>query len=163
MDAGDEPLRVAWLRDLGTMDVVPVGTRMHVEEDGFIYTGVGQTTPEIIGHIGWKLANIWMPDHVETGILLKHGVFPDPVVAAQVIWTEPLSVHHDRRGQGFIYFLIAAGRLREAGLLTSRSTDFVDGVVESRHVSGGYLLRFFHLAPVDRNKGGQQLWPYQQN
>ena len=123
MGASEELQHAALLRDLGATERVPVGTRMHVEEDGFIYTGVGQTTPEIIGHIGWKLANIWMPDHVETGILLKHGVFPDPVVAAQVILTDPLSVHHDRRGQGFIYFLIAAGVVESRQFLADTCYD----------------------------------------
>lgn len=123
---------VSRLRELGTLHRVPV------KEDGFIYTGVGQTTLEILGQIGWSQANIWMPEHVEVNILLKHGVFPDPIVAAQGLLTGPLSVHHDRRGPGFTYFFIAAERLREAGLLTSRSTEFVDGVIELRHVSGGY-------------------------
>lgn len=159
MGAEEELQRVALLRDLGSMGRVPVGTRVHVKEDGFIYAGIGQTTPEIIDRIGWDQANVWMPERVETGVLIEHGVVPDPVLAAHAVLVGALSVHEDRRGRGFVYFVTVAERLRVVELLTSRSTDFVDGVVELRHVLDGRLLRFFHLAPADRNKGGRQLWP----
>lgn len=159
MSDTEESESIPRLHQLGTMDRVPIGTRVYVEEDGFIYIGVGNTSSQMARRLGWTQANIWMPEHVESSILLKHRVFPNPVVSAQVVLTNPSSVHNDRRGPGFIYFFVTAERLREAELLTSRSTDFVDGVVELRHVSGGQVLRFFHLAPVDRNKGGRQIWP----
>ena len=155
----EPPRRVEHLHDLGTMDLVPVGTRVYVEEDGIAYIGVGSTTLIIAQHVGWTLSNVWIPDHVEMRIVVKHGVFPSIVAAAHAVLSDPISVHVHNRGQNFFYFFTEGERLRDEGLLTSRSTDFVDGVVELRHVSGGNVLRLFHLAPTDRNKGGRQLWP----
>lgn len=150
------------LRDLGTMDIVPVGTRVRVDEDGISYVGIGTSAPVIRHHLRWPLSNVWLPEHAELTIIEKHGVFPNVPAAAHHILTDPLSVHHDGRGPNFVYFFTAGDRMRAVGLLTSRSTSFVDGVVELRHVTGGTVLRLFHLAPTDRNKGGQRVWPTEQ-
>lgn len=61
------------------MDVMPVGTRVYVEEDGIRYIAVGNTTPQIAQLLGWTQANVWMPEHALLAILRKRGwIIPDP-------------------------------------------------------------------------------------
>lgn len=159
MDRTAEPQRVSRLRDLGLMGPVPVGTRVVVEEDEVIYTGVGITNPEIARRIGWSHANIWVPGHVLTRIAARPLPFVDTVSVASMIMQRPTSVHQGTRQFNHIYCIVDADVVRREGLLLSRSARYVDAVVELRHVSGGTILRLFHLSPRGKNQGGMQLWP----
>lgn len=156
----EPPRRVAWLRDLGVMEHVPVGTNMYVEEDGVTYISVGQTTAKIRMVAGWPPATIWMPDHVHRYLLrARGGIFPDPVGLASALLLNPSTVHRDLLRDNVTYFFINGAPLRDIGLLHSTSVRYVDAAVELRHVLGGSVLRLFHLSPRSKNQGGEQLWP----
>ncbi len=159
MAGNDAPHRVEQLRDLGTMDPVQAGTRVYVEEDGTTYTSAGTTQPDIAQRIGWEHANIWIPDHVLIRMEARPLPFVDIVSVASIVMRRPTSVHQGTRQTNHVYFIAEANVVREAGLLLSRSARFVDAVVELRHISGGSILRMFHLSPRGKNQGGAQLWP----
>lgn len=147
------------LGELATEVSVPVGTRIFVEEDGIIYTSVGQTRPEIASRLGWTQPNIWLPSPALRDMRIYHEVIVDHINAAALALQNPFSVH-EGRDEGQYYFFLYAELFREAGLLTSRSTRFIDAVVQLREtIDGSKLLRLFHLSPATRNKGGRQLWP----
>jgi hypothetical protein len=157
--ASEELQHAALLRDLGAMERVPVGTRMHVEEDGFIYIGVGTIASDIARWIEWTHANVWMPEHALQRIQLQHTTLLDPIAVASFILMNPMSIHHDSRAHNYVYLIVGAGVLRDQGLVQSRRALYVDAVVELRHVNGGVLPRLFHLSPRDQNMGGSRLWP----
>jgi hypothetical protein len=159
MTGNDAPRRVEQLRDLGTMEPVPAGTRVYVEEDHTTYISAGTTTPAIAQRIGWEHANIWIPDHVLIRMTARPLPFVDIISVASIVMRRPSSVHQGTRQTNHVYFIVEASVIRDAGLLLSRSARFVDAVVELRHVSGGNILRLFHLSPRGKNQGGAQLWP----
>jgi hypothetical protein len=147
------------LGELAIEHPVPVGTRVFVQEDGIIYTGVGQTRIEIASRLGWTQPNIWIPEDAFQDISHEHDVYTSVSLAASSVLQHPLSVYKGR-GPPFTSFVIEGDTLRDHGLLTSRSTQFVDAVVESRRSTGERMfLRLFHLSPATRNKGDMQLWP----
>lgn len=151
---------MSWLRDLGTMGLVPAGTQVQVAEDGFLYIAVGNTSPHIAQRLGWTQANIWMPEHVLRDIMGKRSwIIPDPVAAAALILAIPVTVRKDQRPDDAVRFIVEATELRRRGLLQSASTRYVDTLVELREAPGGNLLRLFHLSPRGKNQGGEQLWP----
>lgn len=155
-----DPRRLTHLSDLAREPAIPVGSRVLVAEDGHIYISIGNTTPAIAARLGWTQANVWMPEHVLTGINWRHPVIIDPITSASRVLQAPLSVHEDPRGRpDHSYWIIPAQALRNEGLLASRSTRYVDAVVELRYVGESGLLRIFHLSPRSRNQGGLQLWP----
>lgn len=157
--AGEDIRRVAYLRDLGAMDLVAAGTQVMVEEDGVIHTSIGNTIPEIARRLGWFHANIWIPDHVVARIEARPLPFADTVLVASAVVQRPTSVHQGTRQPNHVYFIVDANVVRSEGLLLSRTARYVDAVVELRRVSGGTILRLFHLSPRDKNQGGMQLWP----
>ena len=159
MSSSDDTRHVERLSDLGALEHVPVGTRVFVHEDGNDYTCTGNIALHIANNLGIPAACVWIPDHASTRIIARHRVFRSVAMCAHVLLTEPASVHRDNRMQSSFYFFQPASILREQNLLSSRSATYIDGVVELRHVTGGHLLRLFHLAPTDKNKGGEQLWP----
>ena len=147
------------LGELATEPRVPVGTRVFVEEDGIIYSSVGQTRPEIASYLGWKQPNIWLPSHAMRRIQTRHKVILSPVIAASMVLEDPLSIHVGYE-PNHAYFICDATALRTVGTLTSQTTRWIDLVVESRQAfDGRRFLRTFHLSPATRNKGGKQLWP----
>jgi hypothetical protein len=158
VDRGDIP-SVKRLADLDTIRPLHMGTEVRVAEDGWRYFCIGHVQPEVAERVGWLHQNVWMPDHVVLGVRTKHDVLRDPVLTGSVILSKPSSVHVSLRSQSECYFIMNADRLRERELLASKSVELVDAVVELRQVSGGKLLRLFHLAPTTRNRGGRQLWP----
>ena len=142
------------------MELVPVGTRVFVHEDGITYIGVGNASSEIAERIGWTQVNVWMPEHVYTYALTKRSrIFPKPALLASSILTHPDSVHRAVRRNDAWYFITSGTALRDRRVLTSESTRYVDAAIELRHVSGGSVLRLFHLSPRNRNYGGEKLWP----
>lgn len=155
-----EPLpRLRSLGELATTPSVPVGTQVFVEEDGIIYTGVGQRRPDIVLHLGWSQPNIWLPSHAQRKMERDHDVILDHVSVASFVLQNSVGVQVGQE-QDTYYFIVGASPVRAMGLLTSRSTRFVDLVVQSRQASDGRrFLRLFHLSPATRNKGGRQLWP----
>ncbi len=151
--------RLERLTDLAIEPHVPVGTRVFVEEDGTIYTGVGQTRPEVAAHLGWTQPNVWLPLHAQRKMERDHDVILDHISVASFVLQNSVSVQVGHERDSY-YFIVAASQVRELGLLSSRSTRFVDLVVQSRQASDGRkFLRLFHLSPATRNKGGRQLWP----
>lgn len=141
------------------MAVVPVGIRILVDEDRNVYVSIGNTTAEIRERLGWTQQNVWMPEHVEQYILRKHGVFSDPIAIAHAVLSTPTSVHLDSYEEDQFYFVVGRDRLIEQGFALSDGISMVDAMVELRQVQDTELLRFFHLSPRDRNRGGLQLWP----
>ncbi|HVX28846.1 MAG TPA: hypothetical protein VHA53_00095, partial [Nitrolancea sp.] len=132
--------RVATLAELGASTRQLAGTRVLVDEDGLIYTSVGGTTDEIADRLGWEQRHVWMPDHVLSTIRGRHTIFVDPIAAASVLFQRPNGVYSDLRGQHIRVFLATASLLRDRGLLTSKSTRYVDAILEERRVENGYIL-----------------------
>lgn len=159
MDDSEPLRRVKRLGDLATEPSVPVSTRVLVEEDGIVYIGTGHTSTEIAARIGWTQPNIWIPAHALSRMIRDHDIIHDHIAVASFILQHPTSVHVGRE-QDECYFIVHANIIRTMGLLNSRSTKFVDIVVQTRQASDGRrFLRLFHLSPATRNKGGRQLWP----
>ncbi len=156
---GRDLLRLAAEADLGTAPIMPVGTRVEIEDTGRRFVGVGGIRREVISRLGWAPGNVWIPEPALNRMLSRRSVFPDLLAAVQVLLLSASSVHVDRELEQGAYFVIAGDLLRKKGLLTSQSAAFVDGVVESRQVPGGSYLRLFHLGPTKRVKGGTQIWP----
>lgn len=153
------PRSVATLARLAAEPARSVGTRVLVDEDGTIYTSVGQTAAAIQARLGWDAANVWIPQHALAAMRRKHNVITDPVAAAQLVLRQPISVHEDREDPTEQLFFADAALLRDAGLLYSRRVRYVDAIVEERAVANGVVLRLFHLSPRDKNYGGRQRWP----
>jgi hypothetical protein len=130
-----------------------------VEEDASIYTSVGRTTDEIARRIGWTQANVWIPEHARQDMLEKHKVISDPMAASNLILLNPLGVWMLDGNSTYRLFFAGATMLREAGLLGSRTTRYVDAIIEARSVENGSVLRLFHLSPRKKNYGSIQLWP----
>lgn len=151
--------QVEHLRDLGTMEILPAGTRVLCTEDGIVYIHVGRVSQEIARKIAWPDSNIWMPDHALLQISLRHSELLDVVTVASLVVRQLESVHPGQRAAEHRYLIVDASAVRDQGLLRSTSARFVDAVVELRPVSGGSILRMFHLGPSHRNKGGPPLWP----
>lgn len=89
----DEPRQLRRLADLAAEPERPVGTRVRIEEDGFVYTSVGNTRPEIAARLNWTQPNVWLPDHALKRIRSKHPVINDPVLAGAALLRNPTSVH----------------------------------------------------------------------
>lgn len=161
MDSDDEDKisRLGRLADLVTFPASPVGTRVLIEEDRWVYVCTGQTKPEISVSLGWAGENIWMPEHVVTYVRRRHPVILDPIRAFSFVLQRASTVHEDLKDENHRYFIAEGEELRTSGLLLSQTTRCVDAVVELRHVSGGRIMRAFHLSPSKRNQGGRQLWP----
>jgi hypothetical protein len=142
------------------MEPMPVRTQVLVEEDGFLYIALGNTSPPIAQRLGWTQANVWLPEHALLAILRKRGwVILDPVAAATEVLAHPIIVRRDQRPDDAVCFIAEPSNLRQLGLLRSETTRYVDALVELRKVPGGNLLRLFHLSPRDNDEGGEQLWP----
>jgi hypothetical protein len=160
LGGNDDAHQVERLRDLGALDPLPVGTRVRVHEDGILYIGIGNALPEVAAHIGWGQANVWMPEHVyRYSVAKRSSIFPEPALLASSVLTHPDSVHRDVRRNDAWYFITSGTVLRDRRVLTSESTSYVDAAIELRRVSGGSVLRLFHLSPRNRNYGGEKLWP----
>src|SRR5205823_2637534 len=130
-----------------------------VSETGGVFVSVGQAEPQIATSVGWLPQNVWLPERELDRIRRKHQVFPDTIAAARMLLTRPTSAHRDRHLADAVYLVTSGELLRQAGLLTSRTTRFVDAVVDFRRAGAAGYLRLFHLGPSNRNKGGAQLWP----
>jgi hypothetical protein len=155
----DHNVSIATLAELGARLHDPVGVRVFVEEDRTVYTSVGRTTDEIAWRIGWTQSSVWIPEHARQDMLEKHGVIRDPIVASSLVLLNPLGVWK-RDGQPTCWLFFAdSTMLREADLLGSRTTRYVDAIIEARPVKNGTVLRLFHLSPRKKNYGSIQLWP----
>ncbi len=152
-------MRFATEAELGIAPTMPVGTWVEIEHSGQRFVSVGSTRPEIASRLGWTQGNVWLPEVAREYILASHPVFSDLMAVISLMLLEPDSVHQDPLMEGGTLFVVSARKLREAGLLMSRSAKFVDAVVELRVTGGGAYLRLFHLSPASRNRGGEQLWP----
>lgn len=160
MPSNNDPQKVTHLHNLGALDLVPVGTRVYVEEDEIAYIGVGSIPVSIRDRIRWPRSNVWMPEHVLDDVLGKRGqILSDPPAAAAIILSQPRAIWKDNRLQEAKCFVIDGETLREQGLLGSTSTRYVDAIVEFRYVPGGFLMRLFHLSPRKGLPGGTPLWP----
>ena len=157
---GSGPVRVREFGELAGLRILPVGSIVQVVTLGASFVAVGQMAPEIAARVGWPEANVWLPESLHQRILsLRMGLFTDlPRAIGYTLW-QPTSVHADARQANAAYFIVEGEALRRSGLLHGRSVRFVDAVVESRQVGGTSILRLFHFAPTQRNKGGRQLWP----
>lgn len=160
MSSTDNTQHVEYLRDLGALEHVPVGTRVLVHEDGIAYTCAGQVTARIAIHMGWPSSNVWIPEHVLADINSKRGwIVLAPLEVAYPAVSRPDSVWKDTRATNAASFLIEASIVRGLGLLASNSARYVDVIVELRQVPGGNLLRLFHISPRTREQRGIRLWP----
>lgn len=158
-DTDRDTLKVESFANLGASPALAVGTHVLVEEDGWLYINTGQAPDDIEHALGWEHENIWMPQHVLRYISRHHPVISDPVLAMSAVLRQPLSVHQDLKAAHHRYLIADAELLRAKSLLASRSTRYVDAVVELRRIHGGRILRAFHLSPTKQNRGGRQLWP----
>lgn len=129
--------RIAHQRELGET-ILPVGTPVYVDELREIFYSVGSTTPAISRRLGWTAGGVWMPE---------------------AVLNQPISVHEGRKDPAKRYFVVEGETLRALGLLASRSTRYIDAVVEWHQVPGGTYLRLFHLSPRKWNRGGKRSWP----
>lgn len=155
----DDIRRVRTLEQLAVEPARPVGTRIHVDEDHFVYISVGNTRPEIAERLGWTGRNVWMPDHVERYLHERHPEISPPVEAVALVLGNPLAVHREPIEIQKVRFIASADDLRAAGLISSRSMKLVDVMVELRDVGLETVLRTFHLAPTRHGVRGPQLWP----
>ena len=138
---------------------LPVGTRVHMAEDGYVYVSAGTTRPEIAAWLGWTQANVWMPEHVERYLLRRHQEIRRPIEAGAYLLSHPDAVSEDPKNRALIRFLIDAHTMRSAGFIASRTMAFIDLLVELRRVDGEVLLRAFHLAPATQGPRGTVRWP----
>lgn len=148
------------VRELVRLPALRVRTEVLVEEENLGYVCVGNFSLPVRQAIEWPYANVWMPLHVHTYLLQKRAdVFADIAHAAAGVLEDAVSVHRDRLPGNYLYVLTEARNLRGRGVLRSRTTRYVDAVIELRTISGVTIPRLFHLSPRDRNQGRKQLWP----
>jgi hypothetical protein len=160
MSNGNQPIRVQRLADLARLPPQPVGSAVYVAEENAVYFSVGNLNRQLWAPIGWQFENVWMPDHVHSYLLSKRrAVFTDIFLAAAGVLEHPRSIHEDRVTRGALYLFADGRTLRELGVLRSKSTPFVDAVLELRDVAGTVVPRLFHLSPRNRNRGGRRIWP----
>jgi hypothetical protein len=103
---------------------------VHILEDGVTYACVGALPDSFVTRLNWPTGNVWMPDHAITWVSMRHAVLNDPARCAGTVITNADSIHIDSNYPDYRYFILEADPLRSVGLLTSRSTRFVDAVVE---------------------------------
>jgi hypothetical protein len=147
---------------LGTLPPVAPGTVAELPQpDGTIwrYYGVGGTPPEIAARLGWTQANAWLREPERDRIIALHDVFPHLERAVAFVLANPTSVYAVRDAPTHARFVSPGFALRQAGLLASRTTRYVDAIIEPRTVEGGTYLRAYHFAPASRDKGQVRLWP----
>jgi hypothetical protein len=160
MSNGNQTVRVRHTAELTELPALAPGTSAFVEDDHYVYWSVGNLDAEVAKSIGWNHRNVWMPNHVYVDLLeARKAVFASPIAVAAALLISPTGIYRDRRQTGGLYVIADGDYLRRQGLLRSRSTRYVDAVIESRHIQGFVLPRIFHLSPRKRNHGGEQLWP----
>lgn len=160
MSNGSQPYRVHRLADLAQLSTCRPGDVAWVAEDNRVYWALGNMAPNIREAISWPHANVWMPDHVLTNLVVTRvRVFRSSVLVGARILESPQSVHRDLLRDDCLYLFADGEDLRRRGVLLSQSTPYVDAVIELRAIEGHVLPRMFHLSPRKRNRGGEQLWP----
>jgi hypothetical protein len=161
MPKEDPQLRVWGLLELIQLSPLEPGSTVRVaDEDGRQFRAVGNLRRDIAELISWEHSNVWMPENVYNYLLeARAGLFESPVDVAAELLARPQSLHEDTRQTGSLYVISSGVRMRERGVLTSRSVRYVDAVIEFRPVGNLVLPRLFHLSPRKRNHGGRQLWP----
>lgn len=160
MPIEDPQLNVSSLLELVQLTSHKPGSVVTVEEEGHRYRAAGNLRSDIAERIGWEHSNVWMPENVyEDLIEARTGAFESPINVAAELLSGPDSVHEDSRQPHSLYLIASGVRLRERGVLTSRSIRYVDAVIEFRPVGTLILPRLFHLSPRKRNHGARQLWP----
>lgn len=152
---------LASLAELATAPPFEVGTRVLVHEDGYVYISVGNTRPEIRDRLGWTQGNVWMPDHVEGRLLVQHPEIQPSVDAMAHVLSHPIRVglRRGKAGEPSVQFIIGGDELRTLGYLRSRSTLYVDVLVELRQMQDEVILRGYHISPMNRIPGRRPIWP----
>lgn len=151
------------LAELATAPPFDVGTRVLVLEDGYVYISVGNTLPEIQARLGWTQGYVWMPDHVESRLLVQHPEIQPSVEAMAYVLSHParVSLRQGNAGEPCVRFVTGGGELRALGYLRSRSTAFVDVLVlvELRQIDDKVVLRGYHISSMNRIPDRTQIWP----
>jgi hypothetical protein len=155
----DDDLRVVrYLRDLADEPLLPVGTRVVIRENEWVFHRVGNTRPEIASRLKWGQKNVWVPAPALQHIVTTHPEIREPI-AGMAFGLNHLLTASEVPDKSEVRFLIDAKDMRSEGYLVSRSVNFVDLLVKLWSDNGEIVLRGFHLAPTRRVSRGQQRWP----
>lgn len=155
-------IRIQSEGDLATLNPLPVGTLVTFDHCGQLlhWWCIGQIPAAIRDALGWDTVNVWIAAPALRHMLHDEGarIFPTPFEALNYLLTYPDFILRPPRLPGAAGFWVEADRLRTLGLLASKSTKWVDGIIEPRGVETGVYLRIFHFGPRHRIGDGERLW-----